>query len=938
MTSRRLFPATLRTSLLTLVLAAAVLAGGSSTGTRTAHAAGGGKLQVGVLWCALKGTDLATAPVADLNAALWKLHEVATDHVFEPQANITFRSAFVKRMLDKASFKVIDDPAASPGGEGDVRRPDGSANSDDEYLKARNDCRKAYENDINTKAVAIDGIVGIYIRHFVDASGTAFPNTNGQGGYTYTTTGSANLCAEPPTGEFSLNSVMMIEQSVRSLPDAQQGALIGHEFGHALTLDHGNGRDDNANNLVDKFCDPANEGEASAAVCAQPQTVMTPFRCFNSNGAHLEPIQIARAKAAALKVPMTVDPPDPVPGPVISDSRGDDVDDVVQEGLDLMTLTIAQNSETGHTIVAHELFGDAPISTHADYTTFIDTDGNPATGGDPSTLGFATSFHGAELVTSAEVRFHESGEFDSQDITPRVWKFVGGSFTEVTPNPNIIASKDTMQGAETPVTPVDTIWVLIPNDIRGPVTNPLRVQVLTNGRESSADANEQDRLPEAADAAVNIRLIAPDYPTCSVSPDPIRPGAIATTAFTGLIPSAGAHVVFGSDPIATGTSDAQGNGSIQFRVPPDSRLGFRLVTVGSDGTALTGDCSVMVAGTPVNLPPELTVPGPQTVQYSDALTFGVSATDPDNDPIALAATGLPSAFTFTDNGNGTGTVSGTAQVAAGTYPVTFLATDASNPAVSKIVNIVVTREDAVVTPSAANPTAVKVAFPGGTAPPVVLSASIVEVADGSLGNISNAVPVTFTLTPLLAGAPRTCTATTSGGGVGGTLTATCSFFGLPVDVYDVSITIGGTFYQGAGETVLVVYDPSLGFVTGGGKLTHNGVRANFGFNTKYLKNGRIQGSLLYIEHAAAGRIVLKSNAMQSLVVVGNSAVIIGKATLNGVGNYEFRATVVDNGEPGTADRFGLQIRDRNGALVTSLTFAPVVIDGGNIVVPHTPGP
>jgi hypothetical protein len=50
--------------------------------------------------------------------ALWKLHEVATDHVFEPQANITFRSAHERRNLDlgKLTFKVIDDTTASPGG------------------------------------------------------------------------------------------------------------------------------------------------------------------------------------------------------------------------------------------------------------------------------------------------------------------------------------------------------------------------------------------------------------------------------------------------------------------------------------------------------------------------------------------------------------------------------------------------------------------------------------------------------------------------------------------------------------------------------------------------------------------------------------------------------------------------------------------------------
>lgn len=898
-----------------------------------------GKLQVGVLWCALKGTDLA-APGVDVNMALWKLHEVATDHVFEPQANVTLRSAFVARMLQSASFKVINDPASSPGDEGDVRRPEaGDDNSDDEFNKARDDCRKAYQDDQNTRAAAIDGIVGIYIENFVNSSGTAFPGTNGQGGFFYTTTSPADICAEPPTGEFSLNSTVMIEQSVRSLPEATQGALIGHEFGHALTLGHGNGTDDDGDGdgKVDASCDLTDEGESSANNCKAPQTVMTPFRCFNSNGTHLTPIQIARSKAAALKIPMTVDPPDPVPGPVVSDSRVDDVNDVGQEGIDLSTLTVAQNSATNNTLLAHKLFGDAPVhATNADYTTFVDTDGNPATGGAPSTLGFATGFLGAELITTAQVRFHESGEFDFQTVTPKVWKFIGGAFVEVIDS-RIEAGKDTQQGSHIPVPPVDMVWVRVPNDVRGPVTNPLRLQVLTDGDEGGLAGDEKDRLPEALDGAVNARIEEPVYPTCSVSPDPIRPGAIATVAVSGLIPNLGAHVVFGSTEIATGTTDAQGNASIQFRIPPDSRLGFRLVTVGSDGTALTGDCSVDVQGTPVNLPPSLTVPGNQTAQYSDPLTFGISAVDLDNDPITLSASGIPSALTFTDNGNGTGTVSGTLQVQAGSYPVTFSASDGQNPAVSASLNVIVTREDAIVTPSATNPMAVKVASPGGTSPPVTLAASIVEVADGSPGNISNAVPVTFTLTPTLTSGVRTCTGTTSGGGVGGTLAASCTFTTLPVDLYDVTIAIGGNFYQGQTETILAIYDPSLGFVTGGGEVTHNGVRSTFGFVAKYLKNGKIQGRVIYIEHRDTGNVTLKSNAMKSMSIVGDSAVIVGKATLDGVGNYEFRLTAVDHGEAGTDDRFGLDVRDPNRVPVASLTYAPIVIDSGNIVVPHKSG-
>ncbi len=83
--------------------------------------------------------------------------------------------------------------------------------------------------------------------------------------------------------------------------------------------------------------------------------------------------------------------------------------------------------------------------------------------------------------------------------------------------------------------------------------------------------------------------------------------------------------------------------------------------------------------------------------------------------------------------------------------------------------------------------------------------------------------------------------------------------------------------------------------------------------------------------------MVKSNAMDSLSIVGgtggNTAVIMGRATLNGVGNYRFRTTAVDNGEPGTNDEFGLQVTNPAGEIITDLTFSPVTLSGGNVQVP-----
>jgi len=85
-------------------------------------------------------------------------------------------------------------------------------------------------------------------------------------------------------------------------------------------------------------------------------------------------------------------------------------------------------------------------------------------------------------------------------------------------------------------------------------------------------------------------------------------------------------------------------------------------------------------------------------------------------------------------------------------------------------------------------------------------------------------------------------------------------------------------------------------------------------------------------------VKLKSNVMQSLSIVGSVGVILGKATIGGVGNYSFMATVYDAGESGAEDTFGLQVTSPEGFVVPDLTFDMVTLAGGNIQVPKLGGP
>ena len=343
-------------------------------------------------------------------------------------------------------------------------------------------------------------------------------------------------------------------------------------------------------------------------------------------------------------------------------------------------------------------------------------------------------------------------------------------------------------------------------------------------------------------------------------------------------------------------------------------------------TTVTVDAAAGVYSDPTTL--KATV-SPAT--YLDQTISGNVQFSVDGNPV-----GAPVAV----NSSGVATTSYTVTVPAGAHTITaaFSSTNSAFLNSSNTGTLTVSKEDATVTPAATNPFAVKVNSPGGTGGPITICFDMDEVSDGSPGDTANITSVTVNIVPIGTGsAVSSGPVTLGGGGVGATRTACVTLNNVPVNVYDVILTINGSFYQGSGNTVLAVYDPSLGFVAGGGQLIHNGYKASVGVNIKYLKNGNAQGSLLYIEHRPSGDVVIKSNAIGTMAIVGNEAVPTGKANVNGVGNYGFIARVIDNGEPGTTDQFGLRVTDPGGNIVVDLTFNPIQLSGGNFSVPKLTG-
>jgi hypothetical protein len=159
----------------------------------------------------------------------------------------------------------------------------------------------------------------------------------------------------------------------------------------------------------------------------------------------------------------------------------------------------------------------------------------------------------------------------------------------------------------------------------------------------------------------------------------------------------------------------------------------------------------------------------------------------------------------------------------------------------------------------------------------------------------------------------------------GSGTATGSHIYSAPGVYTVEITIedddGG--YDTEIFQYVVIYDPSEGFVTGGGWInspegaylpdpTLTG-KANFGFVSKYKKGQSTPiGNTEFQFHAA--NLNFHSNIYNWLVIANNKAMFKGTGTINGEGNYGFMISAIDadiTSDNDDTDMFRIKIWDKN---------------------------
>jgi hypothetical protein len=548
-------------------------------------------IQLPLRWCAVRGSDGADNPGSvgepTTNDYLWRRHERASDRVWLfNNTYITFRSAFTAAIGASASFPIIPDPRPlGPGVEGDILNPQ---IDDTELREAWAACDAHWDALAKAKGVPLIGFPAVNHHNFVDASGN--PGfLKGWGAFNYTAGGTVDICTNPPSistsaftwsGRIGVADYSVIRKPDPSTAEDRDAILIAHELGHSLSLDHGNGRDDNGNGRYDRFCDPSENDVAS------PFTFMTPNERGGSSTKLVELLQLETARAIARRVAgAQIDPPAAlINADTVSDQRTDAVRDVSAQDVDLASVAFADVPSTRTSVISHLLFGPIPREMlENQYLFFADLDNDVTTGGTPADLGFKTGFKGAELVTRVVVR-------PGHVATATVWIFQGGAFQEVKRDFRAAVSILTEGETNQPVSALVTLGV--PNAVRGPMATNIRIQAIA---EQLQGDQEFDILPnEPSDGFVRMHLVPPIFPVCAVAPPQANPGDTVTIEVSGLLPDKMAHVVLGDVLVATGQTDAKGDANIQLALPDDTRFGPRLVTVGIDGTALTADCLVEI--------------------------------------------------------------------------------------------------------------------------------------------------------------------------------------------------------------------------------------------------------------------------------------------------------------------------------------------------------
>ena len=108
----------------------------------------------------------------------------------------------------------------------------------------------------------------------------------------------------------------------------------------------------------------------------------------------------------------------------------------------------------------------------------------------------------------------------------------------------------------------------------------------------------------------------------------------------------------------------------------------------------------------------------------------------------------------------------------------------------------------------------------------------------------------------------------------------------------------------------------------------NGDQGTFGGNAKVSLSGATSGQQEYQDHGPLQPLRFKATTVTAVICSDDrtSAEIYGTGTVDGSGSYEYRIKLVDNGEPGTSDKYGI--------IIPGVGYASgdQTLEGGNVQI------
>jgi YVTN family beta-propeller protein len=553
-------------------------------------------IYIPVRWCAVEGSPAAsgtTVPAGQTwvdgnsmtDAKLLGILRAASDKVWMANnAEIAFRSATASHI------PIVADPSPPRDKTQELGDLDIS-NFASELKDAAANCGLAWQKLFPEQV----GTVAVNLRKFVSNGSVLGETPAANISLQVNGARSADLCVSPR------NLLPSDLPAWVSIEDGQieymfQGAdylTLAHELGHSLLLGHGNGLDDNHDGLLppnpgprryDGYCDALGpqEDTTTGTTCDDHLSLMEP----DQNCHNLRPLQLETARDAAEQVNGQVS--------VVADPGGERYFDPncrikgcpPVPDLQVLRIGASEISSRGTFEFFLQLFDAVPKEALNEYVLLVDLDSNLYTGCSAASLGLKNDFRGVDLVARITTKPGPNG----QKAVAAIWTCQAGHFglstnKQVRVNlsrQNIPHSNGAYGG----------ISILFPRSFELRHASRIRVQLLTR---RVSPATTYYRFPTGRDVATVISIVPPVLPVCTVTPASQKPGGRLILRASDLVPSHGTGFFLGDQQVGSASTDNKGNVVAVLGLPTDTVSGVRLISVVSDGTAITAVCSVRVS-------------------------------------------------------------------------------------------------------------------------------------------------------------------------------------------------------------------------------------------------------------------------------------------------------------------------------------------------------